>query len=149
RRGLGYGDAVRAPCVVRGEPENERRDFHRAPPCTGTVFRPLFFFLACRSYVAFFLDAGFLSRQVAQVVNPRTAHDAHLVHFDAVDVRGVERENALHADAVGDFTDGKHFRNAAAFYLNDHTAETLDALLVSFHDFVGYGNGIAALERGY
>ena len=113
-----------------------------------TVGRSLFFFLSC-AYVAFLLDAGLLARQVAQIVNPRTANDAHLVHFDAVDVRGVEREDTLHAYAVGYFADGKHFRDAAALYLDDHTAETLDTLLVSFHDSVGYGDGIAALERGY
>ena len=118
--------------------------------CSGMACTAVGLFLAGGGGVTLFLfDAGFFAGEVAQVVDTGTTNDTHLVYLDAVDVRRVEREDAFYADAVRNFADGEHLGDAAALDLDYDTAEALHALLVTLDDTVGYGDRVAAFERGH
>ena len=98
---------------------------------------------------ALFLDAGLLAGQVAEVEDAGATHFTDLVDGDAVDCRGLEGENPLHSDAVGDLTHGESAgqgRGTADLYY--HSAEILQTELVAFLDFAGNGDGVAGLEFG-
>ena len=96
---------------------------------------------------ALLLDAGLLTRQVAQIVDACAAYDTHLVQLDFLDVGRVERENALDAHAVRNLADGEHLGLAGTLDLDYDTTETLKALLAALDDFVGHGDSVTGLER--
>jgi DNA topoisomerase-1 len=96
----------------------------------------------------FLLDSRFFTRQFAQVVNSCATNHADLVQLDAVDVRRIKRENALHAHAVRNLADGEHFSHTRAFHLDHSAAKTLQAFLAPLDDLVRYSDGIATLEPG-
>ncbi len=59
-------------------------------------------------------DAGGFASQLAQVKQARAAHFAFAEMVDFFDIRRVQREDALHADAVRNFAHRKGFTDAVA-----------------------------------
>ena len=57
------------------------------------------------SSVDFFLDAGLLTGQIAEVEDTCATHFTVLVHLDLVDEGGLEGEDSLHTDASGNLAD--------------------------------------------
>ena len=99
------------------------------------------------SFVDSFLDAGLLTGEVAEVEDTCATHFTVLVHLDFVNERGLEREDSFDSDTTGNFPYGKGLRERIhALHLDDDTSEFLVALLVSFLDPVGHGDGVTGLE---
>src|SRR4051794_36242625 len=73
-----------------------------------------------------------LALQVAQVVQLRAPDPRRLGHFDLLDRRRVQREDALDALAERHLAHGERGARAAAVDADDHALEDLDALLVAF-----------------
>src|SRR5213082_2561470 len=92
----------------------------------------------CRSVsgdrLAALLDLRRLAAQIAQVVQLRAADVAALEDLDLRDVRRVDREGALDADAEGDLPDGERLADAAVLAADHHALEDLVALAVAFVD---------------
>jgi len=93
--------------------------------------------------VAFFLDAGLLTSEVAQVVELSATHLADLVDGDAVDGRRVDGEDTLYANGAAHLAYGEALLVAMTADLDDYSAEELDSLLVTLYDFVSNGNCVA------
>ena len=99
------------------------------------------------SSVDLFLDAGLLTGEVAEVEDTCATHFTVLVHLDAVNERGREREDSFDSDTAGNLADGERLRERIhALHLDDDSSELLEALLVSFLDPVGHGDGVTCLE---
>src|SRR5262245_50075343 len=77
-------------------------------------------------------QAGLLALQLAQVVEARAAHAAAGHHLELVDVRRCRRENALDADASGDFAHRERAAQAAARAPNHYALKHLNALFLAF-----------------
>src|SRR3989344_2543126 len=72
-----------------------------------------------------------------------------LEHIDLLDGRRVEREDAVHADAVRGLPDRDGRRYSPAVFASDHEAfERLDAFLLSLFDLLGDANNIARPDGG-
>ena len=72
--------------------------------------------------VDFFLDAGLLTGQVAEVEDTCATHFTVLVHLDLVDERGLEREDSLDSDATGNLADRKGLgERIRTLHLDDDT----------------------------
>ena len=93
-------------------------------------------------------DAGFLTREFAQVVEFGAANLTDLVDLDAVDERGVEGEDTFYAYGAGHLAHGEAAVVAVSCDFDDHAAIELRALFVAFLDAIGYRHGVTALERG-
>src|SRR5215213_7522617 len=75
--------------------------------------------------VAALADAGALADTAAQVVELGPAHVAAGGDLDALDLRRVHRERALHADAEGLLADREGLAHALALALDDEALEDL------------------------
>src|SRR5204863_8471611 len=93
-----------------------------------------------------FGDARRASGTVAQVVELRATHRGPHGDLDLVDARGVHREDALDADAVGHLADGEGLAVLATATTKDRAFEHLDALLVALDDLHVHAHGVAGLE---
>ena len=99
------------------------------------------------SSVDSFLDAGLLAGQIAEVEDTCTTYFTVLVHLDAVDEGGLEREDSFDTDTTGNLADREGLgERIHTLHLNDDTSEFLEAFLVSLFDSVGNGDGITGLE---
>src|SRR6185369_6708945 len=87
--------------------------------------------------------AGSLALEVAEVKQARLANDALREHFDRLEPRRVQREDALDSDVEAHLAHGERRAGAGAVLLNDDAAENLDAELVTLDDFVVDGHGVA------
>ena len=92
-------------------------------------------------------DTGLLTGEVAEVEYAGPADLTYLVDLYFVDERALVRENPLNADAVGYLADSERpgVRGGSA-NLDDHAAEVLQSVFISFFNPVGYGDGITGLE---
>ena len=97
-----------------------------------------------RPGVAALADAGALADPLAQVVELRAAHVAAGGDLDALDLRRVHGERALHADAERLLADRERLARAVALALDDHALEdlgaparALDHLEVDLHPVAG------------
>src|SRR5213079_2480806 len=88
------------------------------------------------------------AQTLAQVGNLGAAGGALALHLDLVNPWGMEREDALHAFAVADATDGEHLVQPMPAPPNHHAGENLDALFVAFHDFGVDADAVAHPEAG-
>src|SRR5213075_2559062 len=97
-----------------------------------------------RAGVTTLAHAGALADALAQVVQLRAPDVAARGDLDALDLRRVHRERALHADAEGLLADGERLARAVALAL-DHdaledlgpAARALDDLEVDLHPVAG------------
>src|SRR6185436_1206045 len=97
--------------------------------------------------LAGFFHARRLALQLAQEVQLGAADLRRAQHFDLVDDRRVEREDALDALAEGDLSDGEGRARAAAMHADHHPLEHLDALLVPFAHLDVDLHGVPGLDR--
>ena len=104
-----------------------------------------------RTHVAALADAGALADAAAEVVELRAAHVAAGGDLDALDLRRVHGERALHADAEGLLADREGLAHAFALALDDDALEdlrtatrALDDLEVDLHAIPGRKAGDAA-----
>ena len=90
-----------------------------------------------------FLDLCGLANLLAQVVQLSTTDIAPAGHLDLVDLRGVNREGTLNADAGADLANGEGFARGLAMTTDNVTLEHLDTLLVALGDAIVDSHGIA------
>src|SRR5581483_2718592 len=93
--------------------------------------------------------AGFLAHFAAKVVQLRAVHVADLSDLELVDLRRVQRERALDADAERVLADGERLPRARALPLDHDPLEHLDALPVALDDLEVHAHRVARLEAGH
>ena len=89
-----------------------------------------------------------LTGELTQVVQLGTTHFTNLVHFDVVNVRAFQGEDTLHTYVARHLAHRETLFVLMATNLDDHAAILLNALFVTFDDFVCYGHRVARLEFG-
>ena len=104
--------------------------------------------LVCLGNGTLFLDACLLTGKPAQVVKLGATHLTYLVHFDAFNVGRLEGEDTLHTYGARHFTNSETLFVSVSRDFDNNTAILLNAFLVTFDDFVCYGNGVTGLEVG-
>jgi len=97
---------------------------------------------------ALFGDASLLAGEVAQVVELCTTYLTNFVHLNTVDAGAVEGEDTLHTYSAGHFADSEALVLPVTTDLDADTTVELDALLVTFDNFVCNSYGVASLECG-
>lgn len=95
-----------------------------------------------------FLDTGSFTNALAQIEDACAAYFTAAVHFNLFDIGAVKRENAFHANTIGNFTHGKGFSHSGVAALEYITLEELDTLLVAFLDLVVHGYAVSGFEIG-
>src|SRR4051812_27270923 len=93
--------------------------------------------------------AGLLADLAAQVVELRAVDVADRGDVDLVDLRRVQRERALDADAEGVLAHGEGLADAAPLPFDDDPLEDLDPLAVALDHLEMNADGIARLEAGH
>ena len=99
-----------------------------------------------RPDVAALADAGALADAAAQVVELGAADVAAGGDLDALDLRRVHRERALHADAEGLLAHGEGLAHAVALALDDDALEDLGAAAGALDDLEVDAHAVAGLE---
>ena len=93
------------------------------------------------------LDTCLLTGEVTEIEDASPTDFTVLVHFDAVNERGLIREDSFDTDSTGNFAYGEGLRKGIlALRLDDDSSEFLKSLLVTFFDPVGNGDRITRLE---
>ena len=92
---------------------------------------------------------GAAADAVAQVVELRAAHVAAAGHLDLLDLRRMQRERALHADAEGLLADGERLAGAAALALDHDALEDLGPAARALDDLEVDAHAVARLEGGH
>src|SRR3954451_16053350 len=98
--------------------------------------------------VAALAHPGALADAAAQVVELRPAHVAAGRDLDALDLRRVQRERALHADAEGLLAHREGLAHALALALDDNALEDLRASARALDDLEVHLQAVAGLETG-
>ncbi len=93
-------------------------------------------------------DAGFLTREAAEIVELGATHLTNLVDGDAVDVRACDGEDALYAYGAAHLANRETLLVAVTADLDDYAAVQLDTLLVTLDNLVSYSDGVTSLELG-
>ena len=101
-----------------------------------------------RAHVAALADAGALADAAAQVVELRAAHVTAGGDLDALDLRRVHGERALHADAEGLLADREGLAHALALALDDDALEDLRAATRALDDLEVDLHAVAGREAG-
>ena len=94
------------------------------------------------------MDAGFLTRTLAQVVQFGTTYFTVLVDCNALDEGAVHREDTLYTNVTTHLTNREALLVAATMDANDITADLLYTLFVTFFDTITNGYLVACLECG-
>src|SRR3954465_6610347 len=92
---------------------------------------------------------GALADAPAQAAELGPPHVAAGGDLDALDLRRVQRERALNADAEGLLADGEGLAHAVALALDDHALEDLGAPARPLDDLEVHADAIARLEVGH
>ena len=93
-------------------------------------------------------DAGFLTREAAEIVELGATHLTDFVDDNALNVGAGDGEDALYAHGAAHLADSETLLVAMAADLDAHATVLLYALLVTLDNFVSYGDGVACLELG-
>ena len=115
---------------------------------------------ACRKYLSlarvglfslfgslsFLLDTGALTAPLTLEIDLGTTYPTSLIQVDGFDIGGKQRERPFHTYAIGNLTHGKSGGLPLTLTLDYITLETLDTLLVSFHDLIVHRNIITGFE---
>ena len=96
--------------------------------------------------VSSFFDPRFLAAQPTEIEYPCPADNAAFVDGDAVDERGCEGEDPLHAYVTRYLANGEGLGLASSPALEHHALEVLDPLFVSLPDLILNGDGITGPE---
>src|SRR3954454_23023841 len=99
--------------------------------------------------VAALAHAGALAHAAAEVVELGPPHVTTGGHLDALDLRRVQRERALHADAEGLLAHGEGLAHALALALDHDALEDLGAPPGAFDDLEVHAHAVARLETGH
>src|SRR5262249_43324513 len=91
-------------------------------------------------------DAGLLADLAAGVVELRPVHVTDRGGVELVDVRGVQRERAPHADAEGVLPHRERLAGTGALTLDHDPLEDLDPLAVALDDLEVHAHGVPGLE---
>src|SRR5581483_6028758 len=83
-----------------------------------------------------FLNPRLLAFEAAKIENARPANCAALYNSNFLNIRRVDRENTLHANAIRYFANRKRFGSAAAASLNYDSLKRLYACLIAFTNFI-------------
>ena len=94
-----------------------------------------------------FLDTGFLTGELAQVVQLGAAYLTDFVDRDALDERRLDREDSLYTDVVGHLANRETLLVTMTGDADHYAAIHLDTLLVTLLDTVSDRNRVATLER--
>ena len=92
------------------------------------------------------LDAGFLTRTLAEVVQFGTTYFTVLVDSDALDEGAVHREDTLNTYVAAHLANCEAFLVAATMDADYITAELLNTLFVTFFDTITNGYLVTCLE---
>ena len=111
-----------------------------------TVTLPSFFCSFENLLYAALLDAGFLTRTLAEVIQFRTTYFTVLVHRDALDEGAVHREDTLYTNVAAHLANREALLVAASVNCDHVTAELLNTLFVTFFDTVTDGYLVTCLE---
>jgi hypothetical protein len=93
-------------------------------------------------------EEGALADPLAEIVKFGATHFATVGDFDFRDPRGVEREYALDAFAVGNLADGEGGVHAGTATGENDASEDLDALFTTFNNPAMDLHGVADVEIG-
>ena len=93
-------------------------------------------------------DAGFLTREAAEIVELGATHLTDLVDGDALNVGAGDREDALYAHGAAHLADSETLLVAMAADLDANATVQLDTLLVTLDNFVSHGHCVTCLELG-
>jgi len=104
--------------------------------------------LCCFQCSFLLLDPCALTATTTLVVQFGATYTTGFVQDDRVDVRGVDREKTLNANAVGDLPYSKGGSCALALQLDHVSTERLDPFLVSFNDFIVDSDVITGFKLG-
>src|SRR3954454_23960318 len=99
--------------------------------------------------VAALAHPGTLANATAQVVELGAPHVAAGRDLDLLDLRRVQRERALDADAEGLLADGEGLADALALALDDHALEDLRTATRALDDLEVDLDAIPGLEAGH
>jgi len=91
-------------------------------------------------------DARLLPHFRAQVVELGAVDVADRLHLDLLDLRRVERERALDADAERLLADGERLPHACTLALDHDALEDLDAAALSLDHLEVDADGVSGLE---
>ena len=100
----------------------------------------------CQLLNAALLDAGFLTRTLAEVVQFSTTYFTVLVNCNALDEGAVHREDTLYTDVAAHLTNREALLLSASVDADYITAELLNTLFITLFDTVTYRNLISCLE---
>src|SRR5581483_447488 len=98
--------------------------------------------------VALLADARLLADPAAQVVELRAVDVADGRHLDLLDLRRMQRERPLDADAERLLADGERLARAGALALDDDALEDLEARARAFDDPEVDADAVAGFEPG-
>src|SRR3954463_991242 len=98
------------------------------------------------SALAQLAHASLLADLAAQVVELRAVHVADLLHLDLVDLRRMQRERALDADAERVLADGERLTCPGTLPLDHDPLEDLNPLAGSLDHAEMHAHGVARLE---
>lgn len=96
---------------------------------------------------AFFLDTGALTTAFAEVEQFGTAHLAHFVQLNRLDIGREEGEETLNTYTIRNFPNGESGGGAIALELDHVAAEALDTFFSALYNFVVDSYIIACFER--
>jgi hypothetical protein len=94
-------------------------------------------------------DAGLLADAAAQVVELRAVDVADRRDLDPLDLRGVQGERPLHADAERLLPDGEGLARTGALPLDDDALVDLDAAALALDHLEVDAHGVPCLEAGH
>src|SRR3954469_3584724 len=98
------------------------------------------------SALAELADASLLADLAAQVIELRAVHVADLLHLDLVDLRRMQRERTLDANAERVLPDGERLTCTGTLPLDHDPLEDLDPLAGPFDHAEMHAHGVARLE---
>jgi hypothetical protein len=93
-----------------------------------------------------FADAGRLAFQVTQVIKTSPTYFALAQVLDLFNIGRMQREDALHPDAIRNFAHSESLTDPTAVPLQDDALEHLGSFFVAFHNFMMHCNCIARAE---
>ena len=100
----------------------------------------------CQLLNAALLDAGFLTRTLAEVIQFRTTYFTVLVHCDALNEGAVHREDTLYTNVAAHLANREALLVAATVDADHITAELLYTLFVTLFNTITDGYLITRLE---
>src|SRR6478735_7653988 len=144
------GIGTRTAATWRGLPRRESRNLPPRQKQNTPLGKPggVFWKMGFAGLAGALHEEGALADALAEVMKLGAADFATVGHFDLRDPRGVQREHALHAFAVGNLAHGESGVHAGAAAGDHDAGEDLDPLLVAFLHAAMDLNAVTDVELG-